>query len=180
MATNEVPGFDPKNADELHMGCWAEHKDGSLIRVESTEGARVIFSIFDMSTEPPVEYRDAMPEDEFKERFSWDEDSDDDLANVKWTWHDKTPFPWDKLIADGAKPGPRHVSADHHLSEAAKIVASRERREAENAAQRVARHLKLKGQKADRERVEEQRPRMSARIAGWARGLADRIESLGR
>lgn len=26
MSTNDVPGFDPANGDELHMGCWAEHK----------------------------------------------------------------------------------------------------------------------------------------------------------
>ena len=58
MSTNDVPGADPRNSDELATGCWAEHEDGSLIFVESTEVNRVIYSVFDMSRTPPLEYRD--------------------------------------------------------------------------------------------------------------------------
>lgn len=49
MSTNDVPGANPKNADVLAMGCWAEHEDGSLIFVESVEGGTVVYSIFDIA-----------------------------------------------------------------------------------------------------------------------------------
>jgi len=62
MSTNDVPGHNPVNNDELRSNCWAEHDDGSLILVQSTEGGRVIYMMFDLSVEPVVEYRDAMPE----------------------------------------------------------------------------------------------------------------------
>lgn len=71
MSTNDVPGAIENNHDELAMGCWAEHEDGSLLFVESTEGGRVIYSIFNMSVEPIVEYRDAMPLRGFEDLFSW-------------------------------------------------------------------------------------------------------------
>jgi len=77
MSTNDVPGYNPANADTLKALCWAEHKDGSLILVESTENGRVIFSMFDISGKdknPPtsiIEFRDAMPEKGFKQTFSW-------------------------------------------------------------------------------------------------------------
>jgi hypothetical protein len=106
MSTNDVPGANPRNGDELAMGCWAEHDDGSLILVESTEASRIIYSIFDMAKEPPIEYRDAMPEVSFKKTFSWDPKS----ANEKWARHDKTPFPWEKIIDSGIKDGERNIS----------------------------------------------------------------------
>lgn len=119
MSTNDVPGANPANNDELRAMCWAEHKDGSLILVMSTEGNRVIYSVFDMSMKPIVEYRDAMPEKDFKQQFSWPKSGD------RWTWHDKTPFPWDKIIKDGAKDGLRHVSADEQISAAQRVAKSR-------------------------------------------------------
>jgi hypothetical protein len=140
MSTNDVPGFNPANNDELCAMCWAEHDDGSLILVESTEGSRVIYSIFDMSKDPPIEYRDAMPEASFKRTFSWKSDDVNDIAhrsksamshNIKWTWHDKTPFPWDRVIRSGAQDGGRHAFAEHTL----------------NAAERVAESLRLRGNK---------------------------------
>jgi len=70
MSTNDVPGAKPENHDVLAMGAWAEHDDGSLIFVEAVEAGTVVYSIFDVQ-DPPVEYRDAMPETGFKERFSW-------------------------------------------------------------------------------------------------------------
>lgn len=124
MSTNDVPGANPANNDTLRALCWAEHKDGSLIVVMSTENDRVIYSVFDMSQDPIVEYRDAMPEADFKKQFSWQGSGD------RWTWHDKTPFPWNKVIKEGGKDGLRHVSAEDQI----------------NAAQRVARSRKLMSQ----------------------------------
>ena len=137
MSTHDVPGAKAANADVLAMGAWAEHEDGSLILVESVEAGRVVYSIFDVSPDPPVEYRDAMPEAGFKTRFSWVPDDgkkkakgkkNDDL-NIKWTWHDKTPFPWDRVMRD-FPAGQRHVQVEDQL----------------NAAQRVAQSLQLRAE----------------------------------
>lgn len=130
MSTNDVPGANPNNNDQLAMGCWAEHEDSSLMFVESTEGARVIYSMFDMLKNPPIEYRDAMPETTFKKTFSWKQGSKE-----KWTWHDKTPFPWDRVIKAGASDGGRVAFAEHQLS----------------AAERVADSLKLRGEAISRD-----------------------------
>lgn len=127
MSTYDVPGYNPANEDELATGCWAEHDDGSLIFVESTEASRVIYSIFDMAKKPPIEYRDAMPEATFKKQFSWTPGEDDNID--VWTWHDKTPFPWDRVIKAGATDGGRSAFAEQQL----------------NAAERVAESLKLRG-----------------------------------
>jgi hypothetical protein len=124
MSTNDVPGARPENRDVLATGCWAEHEDGSLIFVESTEGGRVIYSIFEMSTKPPIEYRDAMAEGAFKKQFSWQ--PEDGKTKDRWTWHDKTPFPWDRIIKKGARDGRRDVSAEETLTAAARIRRSRE------------------------------------------------------
>lgn len=122
MSTNDVPGAKASNNDELCMGCWAEHDDGSLIFVENTEGGRVIYVIFDVAVDPPVEYRDAMSEGAFKKKFSWDGKGKKD----KWVWHDKTPFPWDRIIDAGARSGVGHVSADHLETAAGRVAKSRE------------------------------------------------------
>lgn len=124
MSTNDVPGYRPENRDELATGCWAEHADGSLIFVESTEGGRVVFSIFDMDKAPIVEYRDAMAEGGFKKAFSWDPKQP--AKAEKWTWHDKSPFPWDRIIKAGGKDGTKHASADDQLNAAERVRRSRE------------------------------------------------------
>lgn len=124
MSTNDVPGADKRNADELAMGCWAEHQDGSRIFVESTEGEHVVYSIFDVATNPITEYRDKMTTKKFKKQFSWASPGATPAAGVKWTWHDKTPFPWDDVIKDGASDGVRHVSATEELSSAARVARS--------------------------------------------------------
>lgn len=95
MSTNDVPGAVAGNNDTLAMGCWAEHQDKSLMFVESTEGGNVVYSMFDVSREPAIEFRDAMPEADFKKTFSWP-----NKLGEKWTWHDKTPFPWDQVMKD--------------------------------------------------------------------------------
>lgn len=124
MSTNDVPGANPVNADKLGVGCWAEHEDGSLIFVESTEGGRVIYSVFDTSEKPVIEYRDSMAEGAFKKQFSWM--PSDGSTKDKWTWHDKSPFPWDRIIKKGARDGRRDVSAEETLTAAARIRKSRE------------------------------------------------------
>ncbi len=126
MSTNDVPGAKAANRDELSMGCWAEHEDGSLIFVESSEGNRVVFSLFDMAKKPIMEYRTAMPEVNFKKEFTWDPK---DKSSIKWTWHDKTPFNWDRIIGAGFQEGMRYASAGDVLS----------------AAQRIAERLNISG-----------------------------------
>jgi hypothetical protein len=121
MSTNDVPGANPANHDELSMGCWGEHEDGSLVLVENTEGNRVIFSVFDVDKDPVVEYRDAMPEVNFKKQFTW---NPSDPKSVKWTWHDKTQFPWDSIIKKGAQDGMRYASADGLKSAAQRVAES--------------------------------------------------------
>src|SRR5688572_9571147 len=124
MSDYDVPGKD--NADVLRMGCWAEHQDGSLIFVEGNEGGDVIYSIFDMSKDPIVEFRDAMPETSFKQTYSWRTGK----SKEKWEWHDKTPFPWKaRVIKRGVTDGVRLASADATLT----------------AAERIAQALSLKG-----------------------------------
>lgn len=156
MSTHDVPGARPENGDTLAMGCWAEHDDGSLIFVESTEADKVIYSIFDMAVDPPVEYRDAMPIKEFERKFSWT------LATTrkgkdkaeKWTWHDKTPFPWDRIIQAGARDGARHASAGALIS----------------AASRVAQSLRLRGRQVEPGEFEHMSPKQRAET------LIDRIQ----
>jgi len=123
MATCDVPGANPSNHDELRALCWAEHEDGSLILVESTEDDRVIYSLFDVSEVPVVEFRDSMRIGAFKKAFSWDPKNP---ASEKWTWHDKTLFPWDRVIRNGARDGLRHAHADDLLSAAERVRRARD------------------------------------------------------
>jgi len=169
MSTNDVPGHKPENRDQLAMGCWAEHEDGSLILVEGVEGGYVTFSVFDMEKEPIIEYRDQMAEGTFKRDFSWQ------AGNAKidrWTWHDKTPFPWDRIIDRGGKAGPKMANVEDQLNAAERIQRRRRprpptpidedldvdtiddfeelpRAEADNAARRVARRRGSRGQPLD-------------------------------
>jgi hypothetical protein len=126
MSTNDCPGYDPKNRDELAMGCWAEHEDGSLIFVESTEDDRVIYALFDLAASPVIEYRDSMAIGAFKKNFSWSASDKALLSGIKWTWHDKTPFPWDRVIRRGARDGVRMPHVDDQLTAAERVRRSRE------------------------------------------------------
>lgn len=123
MATQDVPGFDDVKSDakndELGIGMWGEHDDESLILVEGVEQGRVIFSMFDMSPTPPMEYRDSLPEQQFKRQFSWN--SDESIVNKGWRWHDKTQFPWNKIM-DNFSDGTRYPSADYVVNEAQRIA----------------------------------------------------------
>jgi len=123
MSTHDVPGAKKVNNDVLAMGCWAEHADGSMIFVESTEGGRVIYSVFDISKNPPVEFRDSMPEKGFKDHFSW---NPKDPNSEKWLWKDKTPFPWDRIIKEGVPDGVRHACAHDLITSAERVAQKRE------------------------------------------------------
>ncbi len=159
MSTNDVPGAKAANNDELAMGCWAEHEDGSLIFVEGTEGDKIVYSIFDVSQDPPVEYRDAMPEDGFKKHFSWDSKNP---QSEKWTWHDKTPFDWERIIGKGVGSGQKYPSAHHQLT----------------AAQRVAKHIGVEGQEVEPEKVRHLTEKLSAAAGAMVEGLQKAIGEL--
>lgn len=119
MSTSDVPGSNPANGDELKTGCWCEHKDGSRLFVEGMEGGLVTYSMFDLSRRPVIEYRDRMAEADFRQRFAPDQ-----KANRVWTWHDKTPFPWDDVIKQGAQGGARLAGAADQITLARQIADS--------------------------------------------------------
>lgn len=120
MSTNDVPGANPVNGDVLHVGCWAEHKDGSLIFVEGVESDRVVYSVFDSTKTPIIEYRDAMTKSDFEQTFTFGKKCAD-----KWTWHDKSPFPWNKVIKAGAKDGVKNACVEDTLTVAQRIAENR-------------------------------------------------------
>jgi hypothetical protein len=117
MSTNDVPGAKAANNDQLAMGCWAEHEDGSLVFVASTENDEVVYSMFDLSKSPAQEFRDKMPLKGFESYFTYNG------KNTKWTWHDKTPFPWDKIIKHGITDGVLPSSNIHDQVAGAHSVA---------------------------------------------------------
>jgi hypothetical protein len=124
VSTNDVPGAKADNRDVLAMGCWAEHEDGSMILVESVEAGTVVYSIFDMAKDPVREYRDAINEWDFKQRFSYDP-----LA--------KTAFPWDTVMEDFPS-GEKHASANAEITAAQRIADSLKLR-AEPLRERITR-----------------------------------------
>ena len=138
MSTTDVPGANPANGDDLKMGCWAETDDGSLLFVESTENGRVVYSVFDTAKSPIIEYRDSMAEDAFKTTFT---SGTSGTSRIVWTWHDKTGFPWDRVIKLGAREGGRLASADDIVDQGDDVAISRSRmrrRQRRTAAEQVA------------------------------------------
>jgi hypothetical protein len=143
MSTDRVPGY--KDDDKLAMGCWAEHKDGSLILVESVEDTRVVFTVFELSMNPPVEYRSAMPIGDFGKKFSVDPSAMGGSKNKDtWTWHDKTPFDWDRVMDKGIRDGLRYPSAAAYKEVAERVVEAEAKHD--SAAARVADDLGLKAE----------------------------------
>jgi hypothetical protein len=131
MATQDVPGANPRNADKLDVGCWAEADGGrSLIHVIGHEAGSVVFQIYDLDQDPVLFYQDAMRKKEFKKFFSSPPTGKSDIA---WTWHDKTSFPWDQVMKRLSGKAPVHADVGDQLS----------------MATRVAERLKLKGRKLD-------------------------------
>lgn len=154
MSTNDVPGAVAANADVLAAGCWAEHDDGSLLFVKGTEGGQVVYELYDVAQSPVVYYQDCMRQAAFEEAFTWGKASVE-----KWTWHDKTPFPWSRVMKTFDRPVPQHADVIETLS----------------AAQRVAESLKLRAQRLREHDVshrEEESPE-SSRARG--RRIIDRI-----
>jgi hypothetical protein len=152
MSHLDVPGYGTAANEELKLGCWGEHQDGSLVFVASVENHRVVFQIFDLSAGRVIEYRDAIPQIDFENKFSWS--SPNKIQSGPWRWKDKTPFPWDKVIAAGAPSGTGFASVQDVLDHAADIKASRDRLIGGTAAQIVASDLKLQGMELLREEIE--------------------------
>lgn len=161
MSTNDVPGAKPENRDVLMMGAWAEHADGSLALVQSVEAGRVVYSLFDVDVVPPVEYRDAMSEAGFKKTFSWDPTKPESATNIEWTWHDKTPFPWERVM-DQFPAGQKHVSAVAQMT----------------AAQRVAESLHLRAEQVDVRQAQQQRPTLQRAAGTILSGIREAISAL--
>jgi hypothetical protein len=159
MSTNDVPGANKANADKLKAGCWAEHTDGSLIYVKGTEADMVIYEIFDVATEPPVSYMDAMPRPGFMKQFSVPPVG---TSKIPWTWHDKTPFPWDRVMKDLKRPLPAVSRARDILS----------------AAGRVARSLSLRGRKLTEDAIAHNDDRPARRGRAVLDRIADALEQL--
>lgn len=132
MSTNDVPGANPVNNDILKMGSWAEHEDGSLILVKGTENKQVIYEMYDVAHKPVVFYQDAMLEAAFKKAFSFPPVGN---SKEKWTWHDKTTFPWDRVMDKFNKPIPTEANVEEKLT----------------AAQRVAESLNLRAKNLNKE-----------------------------
>lgn len=150
VSTNDVPGHKPENHDQLAMGSWAKHEDGSLIFVQSVENKRVVYMLFDMSRMPPRRWQGAMDETKFKRHFSWDpKKARTDPTHFKWTWHDKTPFPWDDVMEE--------IDEEPMVKTAGEI---------QSAAERVAEALGLRAEEVKREdiahRGEQTRPGTAA------------------
>ncbi len=122
MSTKAVPGVVKANADELAMGGWAEHEDGSLIFVESVENGSVVFVMFDLGAEP-VQYRHAMPQSDFEKNFTYDPNKRRTAKNEEWTWHDKTPFDWNRVMQE-FPDGQGSPSAVATITAAARVAKS--------------------------------------------------------
>lgn len=148
MSTNDVPGANPVNNDELGVGCWAEHADGSLLFVQGTENDSVIYSMFDLSKQPLSEWRDMMPIGDFEIMFSCSakdihkavtDSKGRSIKKEQWTWHDKTAFPWDRVIKAGAMSGARFASAADVMT----------------AAERIAGNLHLRAKKVNLDEIKD-------------------------
>jgi hypothetical protein len=77
---------------------------------------------------PIVEFRDAMPQKGFEDLFSYTlnkRKGRKPIGDVIWTWHDKTPFPWENIIEEGSKDGLRYASADDQISAAQRVAKAR-------------------------------------------------------
>lgn len=148
MSTNDVPGANSKNFDVLRTGCWAEHDDGSLLFVKGTEGGQVVYDLYDVIQDPVVYYQDAMLEDSFKRAFSYPPIG---TSADKWTWHDKTPFPWDRVMKAVNRPTPIHADVNDTLS----------------AAQRVAESLRLRGKQLTEDDIDHKTDKIVAKTKSF-------------
>jgi hypothetical protein len=154
MSTLDVPGANPANADELRAGCWAEAPDGSMLYVKGTENDQVIYELYDLATDPVVYYQDAMRREDFEKAFSRPPTG---TASDDWTWRDKSPMPWSKVMKTFDRPRPQHADVVDTLS----------------AAARVAQSLRLRAQRLHPETVA---PRAETEAPRPARSILERIQ----
>lgn len=153
MSTNDVPGANPANKDVLAAGSWAEHADGSLLFVKGGEGGQVVYELYDLAQDPPIYYQDAMREQAFNDAFSHPPTGN---STEKWTWHDKTPFPWSRVMATFAKPKPTHADVHDQLT----------------AAARVAQSLRLRAQRLTEDKVSPH----AEQVVRRGKAIMDRLE----
>jgi len=118
MSTNDVPGAKKEHNDHLHVGCWAESSDECYIFVKGTEGGIVTADMYDMN-KPISQFQFRMPESQFMSEFSWQPGSQD---STKWTWHDKSEMPWERLIGMGLPDGEVQTDPVHILSSADRVA----------------------------------------------------------
>jgi hypothetical protein len=153
MSTGDVPGSNPANGDNLHVGCWSEHADGSLIFVAGAERGLITYSIFDPNAAGGMlEYRTRMAEKAFRDMFV-----SKAPGTTGWTWHDKKPFDWDRVIKAGATEGARYASAADQLSAAAQIAAD----------------LNLRARELSRQDVQD-----TAERHGWQKPLEETLRGM--
>ena len=157
MATHDVPGANPANRDLLHDRCWAEHTDGSLVLVEGVEGDKVIYQMFD--TKNRFRFMDATPTDAFKKLFSVPHTG---VSKVEWTWHDKTTFPWDRVMSVFQRPIPEPMDAEQQLT----------------AAQQVAERLKLHAERLTEDMVRARTDEPARKGAAVLDKIADALTSV--
>lgn len=82
MSTKGVPGSKAAPGDKLPAGCWAE-QGKELVLVEQVKAPSVVYLTIDAKK---VITAAAMTRVDFEMQFQG------------WTWHDKTPFPWDRVL----------------------------------------------------------------------------------
>ncbi len=121
MSTNDVPGANPVNKDYLDRGAWAEDKDQtSLVHVIGKEAGSVVFQLYDLDENPIIFYQNAMIESEFKDFFSVPPVG---TSEVEWTWHDKTDFPFDRVMKRFSSKASYHADVQEQMSAAKRINA---------------------------------------------------------
>lgn len=85
MATKDVPGSKAANKDTLAQGSWAE-KGSDLVLVEKVKAPSVVFLTFDTFDAKKIVIPASLTQKDFEKAYQG------------WTWHDKTPFPWDRVL----------------------------------------------------------------------------------
>lgn len=127
MSTTDCPGYGSASFDKLMRGCWAEHEDGSLIYIKDIdENDRVIFELYELKDKVyPVYYQHALAKKDFEKTFSFDpKKKKNDKINLIWSWHNRTPFPWDKVMKYVDRPVPVAANVEDQVSAVAKVVDS--------------------------------------------------------
>ena len=102
-----------------------------------------------------------MPKAGFEKEFSWTADGKKSEKD-RWLWHNRTPFPWDRVIKAGMPSGTRIPMASGVMT----------------AAQRIADSRQLNGVPADPESVKHRMDLMS--MPGVRRMIGGLQRAIGR